>query len=176
MMTSFFQLRSAMIHQIGAGPTEIDVLSWMGRVGLELIGQCGLGYSFDPLLEVRQDPLGEAIKGLMSVRSVWLHVETDDLDCSPYTYALHFWRTLSPYWTKIGTPGFRRYVSKLLPTKDMQAMRNVVETLQAKSSEIYMQKKAALEKGDDAMTHQIGEGKDILSVLSKDLFGWSSTG
>ena len=30
---------------------KIDVLSWMTRTALELIGQSGLGYSFDPLIE-----------------------------------------------------------------------------------------------------------------------------
>ena len=49
----------------------------------------------------------------------------------------------------------------------MQQMRNVVETLSLKTREIYNEKKSALEKGDAAVVHQIGEGKDILSVLSK---------
>jgi hypothetical protein len=30
---------------------KIDILSWMTRTALELIGQSGLGYSFDPLTE-----------------------------------------------------------------------------------------------------------------------------
>jgi len=30
---------------------QIETLSWMTRVALELIGQGGLGYSFDPLTE-----------------------------------------------------------------------------------------------------------------------------
>ena len=45
-------------------------------------------------------------------------------------------------------------------------MRMVVETLSQKTREIYGQKKAALEKGDENVVQQIGEGKDILSVLS----------
>ena len=62
------KLRASFAHQVKDGPREvcssfnpvsnfsfsclqIEVLSWMGRTALELIGQSGLGYSFDPLTE-----------------------------------------------------------------------------------------------------------------------------
>ena len=38
------------------------------------------------------------------------------------------------------------------------------------SKKIFYHKKAALEKGDTAVVHQIGEGRDILSVLSEFCF------
>lgn len=31
------------------GPEEIDILHWMTRTALELIGKSGMGYSFDSL-------------------------------------------------------------------------------------------------------------------------------
>ena len=34
---------------------KIDILSWTTRTALELIGQSGLGYSFDPLTEDGND-------------------------------------------------------------------------------------------------------------------------
>ena len=44
------------------------MLNWMGRTALELIGQAGLGYSFDPLQEdVTPDVFAEAIKAYVSV-------------------------------------------------------------------------------------------------------------
>ncbi len=44
------------------------MLNWMGRTALELIGQAGLGYSFDPLEEdVTPDVYAEAIKSYVSV-------------------------------------------------------------------------------------------------------------
>ena len=67
----------------------------------------------------------------------------------------------------IGTPAFRRAVSNFVPTRDMKEMRSIVQTLAAKTREIYYGKKSALEKGDASVVHQIGEGKDILSVLSE---------
>lgn len=37
----------------------------MGRTALELMGQAGLGYSFDPLTEERSDAFGNALKSFM---------------------------------------------------------------------------------------------------------------
>ena len=36
-------------------------MDWMGRMALELIGQGGLGYSFDPLVRDTKDAYAEAI-------------------------------------------------------------------------------------------------------------------
>lgn len=37
-------------------------MNWMGRTALELVGQGGLGYSFDPLTEEKASPIEMAIK------------------------------------------------------------------------------------------------------------------
>ena len=42
---------------------EVDLLMWMGRTALELVGQAGLGYSFDPLTADKPDAFAHAIKG-----------------------------------------------------------------------------------------------------------------
>ena len=56
------QLRHAITTQLNDGLEEIDCADWMGRTALELIGQGGLGYSFDPLTEDQTTPLEKAIK------------------------------------------------------------------------------------------------------------------
>lgn len=38
------------------------MLEWMGRTALELIGQGGLGYSFDPLVAHTTNEFGDALK------------------------------------------------------------------------------------------------------------------
>lgn len=43
------------------------MVGWMGRTALELMGQGGLGYSFDPLVADAADEYGSAIKDLMCV-------------------------------------------------------------------------------------------------------------
>lgn len=52
---------------MGDKATEVDVLQWMGRLALELVGQGGLGYSFDPLVENTRNPYGEALKDYLCV-------------------------------------------------------------------------------------------------------------
>lgn len=56
-----------MSVELKDGQTEIDMLGWMGRLALELVGQGGLGYSFDPLVANTHNTFGEAIKLLLSV-------------------------------------------------------------------------------------------------------------
>ena len=38
------------------------MLNWMGRTTLEVLGQAGLGYSFDPLVTDKPDDFATAIK------------------------------------------------------------------------------------------------------------------
>ncbi len=70
----YIQLREAIQLEISQSPSrnretgvEIDILSWMGRVALELIGQGGLGYSFDPLVKTEHNTFGEALKDVLFV-------------------------------------------------------------------------------------------------------------
>jgi hypothetical protein len=43
------------------GPQEINIVEWMSKTALELIGQAGLGYSFGTL-EGRNDMFCQAVK------------------------------------------------------------------------------------------------------------------
>lgn len=51
----------------------------MSRAALELIGQGGLGYSFDSLTENKSNAYGEALKGLLCV---------EDCGTSAFTFVL----------------------------------------------------------------------------------------
>ena len=59
------QLRSALEATVKDGPKIIKLVNWMGRTALELVGQAGLGYSFDPLTEESTDTYGSALKTFM---------------------------------------------------------------------------------------------------------------
>ena len=67
---------------------------------------------------------------------------------------------------KIGTPKFRRRIMDLLPWKSLHEIRDIVDVLHNTTIEIFEAKKKALEEGDDAVAQQIGQGKDIMSILS----------
>jgi hypothetical protein len=38
-----------LVNVLHGGTTELDMLAWLSRVSLELIGQAGIGVSFDTL-------------------------------------------------------------------------------------------------------------------------------
>ena len=44
------------------GTEDVDVLQWMSRAALELIGQTGIGHSFDPLTQDTSDVYSDAVK------------------------------------------------------------------------------------------------------------------
>ena len=54
----------------------------------------------------------------------------------------------------------------MLPWKSLHELRDLSDVLYKTSMEILESKKAALKAGDEAIKQQVGEGKDILSILS----------
>ncbi|KAI0631279.1 cytochrome P450 [Trametes polyzona] len=155
MMPIFYdvghKLRAAVEERVRAAPAEIDMLNWMGRTALELIGQAGLGYSFDPLEEdVTPDVYADAIKAYV-----------------PALYDLSVFRWTLPYLVHIGTPSFRRRVMQWIPMTRLHRLQSVVDTMHRRATEIYREKKARLDKGDETFLQQVGEGKDLMSILLK---------
>ncbi|KAF9564195.1 cytochrome P450 [Agrocybe pediades] len=134
------------------GPQEIDVLHWMTRTALELIGQSGLGWSFDNLEDEHPaDEYGESTKLFVPVSFKFIFFRN------------YFLSTV----TKIGTPGFRRWILERLPGRDLRKLTNIIDTMHNTSVKIYQTKKKAIEAGDETLLEQVGRGKDIMSILIK---------
>ena len=74
-------------------------------------------------------------------------------------------RQFMPYLVKIGAPSFRRKMLRLVPSKTIQMVTDIVDIMHEQSVEVYNAKKEALNKGEDAVVQQVGKGKDILSIL-----------
>lgn len=73
-----------------------------------------------------------------------------------------------------------RAVADLIPWKALQTFLNIADVMHNTSVEVFEKKKAAFEQGDKAAVHQVGQGKDIMSVLCgrslwKDTFSIIST-
>ncbi|EIW61094.1 cytochrome P450 [Trametes versicolor FP-101664 SS1] len=130
------------------GPVELDMLNWMGRTALELIGQSGLGYSFDPLVADSSDEFLTAIKAFQ-----------------PTIMQLSVLRRIVPYLPEFGPPWFRRKLVELIPNKNVQKLRHIVDTMHERAVGIYQEKKRMLEQGDEALKDKVGEGKDLMSIL-----------
>lgn len=58
----FSQLRRAIEARVGNQAEEVDINGWMARTTLEMLGQAGLGYSFDNFVDDSTDSYGESIK------------------------------------------------------------------------------------------------------------------
>lgn len=83
----------------------------------------------------------------------------------PSLYDLSVFRWTLPYLVHIGTPAFRRRVMQWLPMPRLHRLQAVVDTMHRRATEIYREKKARLDKGDEALLQQVGEGKDLMSIL-----------
>ncbi|KAH9923737.1 cytochrome P450 [Epithele typhae] len=156
-ITPFFyqivrKLESAMATRVRAGQEELDVAGWMGRAALELVGQGALGHSFDPLVEDSKDEFTENVKSFFP--------STADVT---YGFAL-----LTLVKDVRGPSWLRRLVVRLWPDPAVQSVRRKVEIIYAFAKRLVAEKKKAIERGDEALLHQIGEGKDVMSVLLRE--------
>lgn len=56
-----------MLAKINYEQGELDMADWVARTSLELIGQAGLGYSFESFEDNNANPYTTAVKTYMSV-------------------------------------------------------------------------------------------------------------
>ncbi|KAJ6612274.1 cytochrome P450 [Mycena sp. CBHHK59/15] len=153
------KLRDVLRSKVTNGQHEFDMLLWMSRTALELVGQAGLGHSFDPLVDDSVPPYLLSAKGLMSTLFKL---------AMPRNYIL-------PSVINLGPAKLRRLIVNILPWKALHEGRDIVDRIHKTSTEIYNAKKDALEKGDEAVSAQIAHGKDIISILMRDNAEASST-
>ncbi|KAJ7475705.1 cytochrome P450 [Mycena latifolia] len=153
------KVQAVLESKVQRGPQEVDLLLWMSRTALELVGQAGLGHSFDPLTSDEIPPYITSAKqiGIIMTRMALAVL-----------YIL-------PWASKIGSPAFRRLIVDIVPWKDLHAARDLLDAMYATAVRIYHIKKEALEKGDQAVSAQIAHGKDIISILMRDNNNASST-
>lgn len=64
---AWFQLQKAIELRVGKDGGVIDVNGWMARTTLEMLGQAGLGYSFDNFIDDSTDAYGESLKLFLCV-------------------------------------------------------------------------------------------------------------
>ncbi|THV04401.1 cytochrome P450 [Dendrothele bispora CBS 962.96] len=151
---------SLSLFESEAEPKEIEMLSWMSRAALELIGQAGLGYSFDTLEDdAVVHPYTGVLKQLKSLIIINISTTLGEMWMAR--------RYVLPWAMKIGSPSFRRWVLSTIPWKNMHHIRDISDYTWEFSKEIYEEKKKALAEGDEAVARQLGKGKDIISILMR---------
>ncbi|OSD06387.1 cytochrome P450 [Trametes coccinea BRFM310] len=154
MVPIFYDVANLLVQAIETrvrdGPQEVDMISWMSRASLELVGRAGLGYSFDPLVRDEADEYASALK-------MW----------SNAMGRTTLPRRLLPYLPRLSFAGIGHAILKHFPHEGVRDLVRVSDTLWERSAEIYREKKRALEAGDAAASQQVGEGNDIMSILLK---------
>ncbi|KAH8110226.1 cytochrome P450 [Phellopilus nigrolimitatus] len=146
------KLSDAIMLQTKEGAVEIDMLLWMSRAALEIVGIGGLGTSIDSLSPDSNSitTYGKSIKNLI-----------------PCAFRLSMFRFSIPLLVKLVPAGLRRLLLEIAPSQDLQNVKNIVDVMTSTSDGIYRQKLASLGNGKETDLPQIGEGKDIMSILLK---------
>ncbi|TBU31450.1 cytochrome P450 [Dichomitus squalens] len=154
-MTNLFhdishKVRGAIHQRVAQEAQIIDVNGWMARTTLEMLGQAGLGYSFDNFIEDSSDAYGESLKSFF-----------------PTLARILLMGFFLPGVSRVISDDTIRAILRRYPHKEVRNMMSVSDTMMRRSQEIIVEKKEALKKGDEALTHRVGEGKDIMSILLK---------
>ncbi|KAJ7745984.1 cytochrome P450 [Mycena metata] len=146
------RVQAVLESKVQNGPQEVDMLLWMTRCALELVGQAGLGHSFDPLVDDTIPPY------ILSIKKFGITMHRMAL-------AVNY---ILPWASQIGSPKFQRVIVNMVPWKNLHTGRDVTDMMYSTAVHIYNTKKAALKAGDAAVSQQISQGKDIISILMKD--------
>nr|VWP01102.1 N/A [Ganoderma boninense] len=144
------KLRQAIASRLPADGTSGDVLDvngWMARTTLEMLGQAGLGYSFDDFEGDATDAFGESLKMFFPESSLAFIVS---FTVQALSYVLPDW--------------IIRRILRATPTKQVQKIMDISDVIVNRSKDIIAEKRETLLKGDVAMAHQVGEGKDLMSI------------
>ena len=84
----------------------------------------------------------------------------------PLSFKTRFLQVYLTRLIRIGTPKFRRFILDLIPWKNVHEIRDIANVIQNTAVNIISSKKRAFDDGDEAVARQIGQGKDIISILS----------
>ncbi|KAJ7924234.1 cytochrome P450 [Mycena leptocephala] len=128
---------------------RLDLNNILSRTSLELIGQTGIGYSFDPMLpgKERTDQYARALKGLL-----------------PAAFKLGIWLPLLPAITKIPSRAVLRFMISVLPVPALREIRDLVDFTSATAFNLVKERKEAIRNGTLEVKD---EAKDIMSLLMK---------
>ncbi|KAJ7935175.1 cytochrome P450 [Mycena leptocephala] len=122
---------------------EMDMLKILSTTALEFIGQAGLGHSF-----ASQSDALEGMKQLLfAAKRMIIPMQ------------------VLPFLLRTTPPALRRWMIDFVPLPNLRLARDLVDVMDKNSRTILEKKRDAIAKGDVAVMEQIGQGKDITSLL-----------
>ncbi|KAG9122297.1 cytochrome P450-dit2 [Ceratobasidium sp. 392] len=127
---------------------DIDVFPWMTAAALELVGEAGLGYSFESFA-------GKRNKYSVAIKNI-----------GRFFIKVVVFSAVLPYLYKLGTPSFRRWVLERIPISDIQKLIQATDLQNNQAEEVLRARQALLASGGD-LGSEAGRGRDILTLLTK---------
>ncbi|KAJ6558799.1 cytochrome P450 [Mycena vulgaris] len=145
------KLRAGLTSKVVDNPAEVNILRWLNRCALELIGQGGLGYSFDHLTDSPSQPVHPYSDALLRMQPLLVHL------------GLAF-RFILPWGVHVGTPRFRRAVVDWVPWKAVHEFRDILDVMDRTTRQIFEEKKRVILNGGGGSSEK-DVGKDIIGIL-----------
>ncbi|KAJ6519125.1 cytochrome P450 [Mycena sanguinolenta] len=141
------EMSASISERLSSSKTaELDMLKILGTTALEFIGQAGLGYSF---AAAQSDALEGMKQLLFAAKRMIVPMQ------------------LLPFLLRTTPAAFRRWMINFVPMSDLHLARDLVDVMDNNSRQILAKKREAIAKGDAAVMEQVGQGKDIMSLLMR---------
>ena len=70
-----------------------------------------------------------------------------------------------PFLVQLGPAWLCKSAAQFIPSRSFQRVKNIVDIMHQMATELFKVKKQALGEGGEAVTSQVGEGQDIMSIL-----------
>ncbi|KZT00831.1 cytochrome P450 monooxygenase [Laetiporus sulphureus 93-53] len=150
MYETMHKLCDAVGSRIGAQPQEVDILHWLGRASLQMIGKGGMAHSLDSLVEERPNKCAIAVKSLLAAM----------LELSWLQYLLPIFSPLAP-------PAIWRKVLDMAPYRPMRNMLDIMDTLDSMAKEIFNANKSRLQGEATNLSDCDYEHQGIIGTLMK---------
>ncbi|KAF9446154.1 cytochrome P450 [Macrolepiota fuliginosa MF-IS2] len=146
------RLQAVLKKKLVNGPQEIDILHWMTRTALELIGRSGMDYSFDSLLDDGDvHPYSVSVKRLSQLLG-------GPVGFSSGKYIL-------PFAQKFNFPRLKRYIVEHIPSERVQGLKEITDIMYRTSVEIIESKKQAMASSNPEVVAEMTKKKDIINIL-----------
>ncbi|KAJ3560047.1 hypothetical protein NP233_g11086 [Leucocoprinus birnbaumii] len=148
------RLQMVLRKKVENEPQEIDLLHWITRTAVELIGRSGMDYSFDPLVDdTDQHPYSRSVKKLAVLVG------------GPAGFLAG--QYILPFAEKFNCPRIKRFIVEQIPLKPVQDLIQVTDIIHQTSLEIIKTKQDAMTSPYPEIVAEMANKKDIISILMR---------
>ncbi|KAI0720825.1 cytochrome P450 [Cerioporus squamosus] len=142
------ELTSVLKEKVTVPGAQLDVSPYFSRYTLESVGRAALGTSFGSLGAEDGTDYSRALK-----------------EFGPTLVKLHPWRPLLPWLRQTFPLGLLQWATGVLPWPALRHMRAISDSVYATSQQVLRRKKEMLKQSGESLAQEVGEGKDLMSVL-----------